>query len=129
VLADDRVEQARLYRAEQLRLSKLRFGEACIRAEVDWDGVGALASDPASIVCWWKCAYREVHVWEAIAAEHRGLAIVDAGPVGLQVQLRRHAVQRVDHAAQPRHGERVHDGRRSQGEMHRHANRHDESAH
>jgi hypothetical protein len=58
-----------------------------------------------------------------------GLAIIDAGPVGLQVQLRRYAVRRVDHAAQPRHEERVHDGRRSQGEMHRHANRHDESAH
>ena len=43
------------------------------------------------------------------------------GASALQVQLRRHAVHRVDHAAELRDEERVHHARRGQGEVNRHA--------
>ena len=65
----------------------------------------------------------EMHVGEAVAAEVARQAVERAGRVGLQVQLRRHAVHRVDHAAELRDEERVHHAGRGQREMHRHAGR------
>ena len=61
-----------------------------------------------------------MHVGEAVAAVVARQPGVGAGPVGMQVELRRHAVHRVDHAAEPRDEEGVHHAGRGQREMDRH---------
>jgi hypothetical protein len=52
-----------------------------------------------------------MHVREAVAAVMAGNAVKGARRVSLQVQLRRHSVHRVDHAAELRHEEGIHDAR------------------
>jgi hypothetical protein len=77
--------------------------------------------------CIWQYGtHGEFHAGKPVAAELRRLAIKLAGLVGRQVQLRDHSVHRGDHGAELRHKKHVHDGSRSQREVHRHSGGDDE---
>src|SRR5499427_5336341 len=59
----------------------------------------------------------ELHVSEAVAAEMARHAEERSGLIGAQVELRRRAVHRVDHAAELRYEESVQHARRRQREV------------
>src|SRR5215471_45443 len=71
----------------------------------------------------------EIHIGEAVAAEHRGEAHERAGFMGVQVERRRHAVHRVDHAAELWDEEGVHHARGRQAEANRNPGGNDEAVH
>ena len=71
----------------------------------------------------------EMHVRETVAAVMARKAEERAGCVRAKVQLRPHAVHRVDHAAELRDEERIHHARGRQGEVKRDAGRNHKLVH
>ena len=59
----------------------------------------------------------EMHIGEAVAADHRGLAAIGARAISLEIEGPGHAVHAVEHAAELRNPERVPHGRRGHGEV------------
>src|SRR5271166_1626877 len=94
-------------------------GEGDVARGVEGRADVAYALDPGGELVRWRRLHAEMHVREAIAAEVARLSEEGARRVRAQVQLRRHAVHRVDHAAELRDEERAHHARRRQGEMDR----------
>ena len=102
------------------------FGKLGIAAGIERRGRLACGLHPVREILCRDGVDLKIHVGKSVAAEVRGQAMKNPGRVSLQVKPGRHAVHRVDHAAELRDEKRIHDARRRQREMHRHANGHSE---
>src|SRR5215831_3868126 len=103
-LPDDLVEQIRLDRRIRERSNiRARFREILIglRGERRGGGVAGLV-DPGGELVFWQRLDLELHIREAVAAEMARHAEEGSRLLGVEVELRRHAVHRVDHAAELR---------------------------
>src|SRR5580658_7624875 len=92
-------------------------GQVGIARGIEGWAAGARGLDPGSELVGRHCVYVEKHARETVAAEVARQAVERARGVRLQVQLRRHAVHRVDHAAELRDEKGVHHVCRGEGEV------------
>ena len=124
LLGDDRLEdiESEVAIGERLRTDalpgKLGVGR-CIEHRTRTVRLG----NPAGELCLRHRAHAEGHVGKSVAAELRRLAEELSRTIRLQMKLRHHAIHRIDHAAEPRNEEHIHDARRGEREVHGHASR------
>src|ERR1700677_834135 len=101
---------------ERTYVHALRGQRGVARGIKSWAG-GARGLDPGGELFRRHRMGVEMHGWEAVTAKVGRKAVECARGVRLQVQLRRHAVHGVDHAAELRDEEGVHHARRGQVEV------------
>jgi hypothetical protein len=65
----------------------------------------------------------EMHTGKSVAAELGRFTVKVSGTARLEIELRDHPVHRRHHGPELGHEKHVHDGRRGQREVHRHASR------
>src|SRR5271169_866385 len=122
LLRDDLVEQFRLDRTEGERTYvHALLGQGSVASGIEsWGGV-ARDTNPSGKPFRRHRLHIEMHVRETIATIMARKTEIRAWCVRAQVQLRHHAVHRVDHAAELRDEERIHHARRRKREMDGHA--------
>jgi hypothetical protein len=122
LLQDDLLKQLGIGRAEGkwIRVDALLCQDSVASVIEGWAGA-ARSINPSGKPIRRHCLHVEMHVRETIATKVARLAEERAWFIRAQVQLRPHAVHRVDHAAELRDEERVHHARGRQREMNRHA--------
>src|SRR5712671_6868632 len=120
-LCDDLLEQLGIGCTEGERTCvHARPGQGRVAPGIEgWTGV-ARALDPGGELLRRHRVHVEMHVRETIAAIVARKAAEGAWCIRAQVQLRPHAVHRVDHAAELWDEEGVHHTPRGQGEVQRH---------
>src|SRR5207237_312362 len=118
-LIDDALEQVPLDRAKGGRWHGLAwFRQGGVPGRVERSGAVCLC-DPLIEIAGQHGVHGEAHIGKAVAAVIGRDAGILARFVGEQVEMRLHAGHRVDLAAELRHEEGVHDGRRGKPELHR----------
>src|SRR5882757_6979995 len=129
-LRDDLLEKSGIGRTEcERRGLHALLGQDSVALGVEGGARVARGFDPGGELVRRQCEHFEMHVRKTIATIVARLTAERARRVRTQVQLRPHAVHRVDHTAELRNEEDVHHARRGQREVERHAGRNHKPVH